>query len=850
MRRLLTLAMLIAATTAGTARSGDAPPIQTQQFRPQWQVGDRWTIETESQQQQTAAENPTRSKAQWRFQVEAVEPIAGQDCFRITARPIQAEEPKTVIWIDRNTLAIKQIQTQLPTPRGYKTVTESYQSATAAPVVGPITVLPIALPQFPEPGLKSVDAYQYETISGPGGVKAVGDVGFSVDIRQSFSKPSTDRIKSLFDDQDTKDLQNRPVIEVQLVTPDLTVRQLWANDAPWPMFTDNGLTQARLIQTDGSDRSADERRGEPQEPDGGSAGASPSDDDGIKNLETADGLERGIAAFTPWSGYWWPIREGRLLIPLGKYDRLTGHTAAVWEKKHNPPGPNVPQWHGYCHAWSAASVLEDEPAKMRVVHASRVRVGLDVGDQKGLLTSCHTQDLANSWGDRFGDGDGSEDPQDLRPDQLWRLLKLHLGQQGVPLVLDVEAGEEVWNYPIYQYEIRYQPTRGGQCKANLTLLMADDAVPPTYQGTKVRKQTYQFTVKMRGSSVVSGSGQWIGRSKQDHPDFAWYPFTAVATNPEVVHAKVKKLVTADQEEPATEPDTQPTNTDTQPSNTDTQPSNTDTQPTNTDTQPSDTSTQPTQPANGSSDSTVERPRPAGRPIVLSPMELVALIANKTPSFEFDVMLDRFDGASYRPGETFFVRVKSEKAGYLSLLQVDSTGTPALLYPTCGEDNRIVAGKLIEIRPRGAAGGFPVIGPAGVVRVKAVATSRPLAFTGSLEEFQSQTPRQSQAPNQRQSGRQDASKGKQAAAASKPTQVQPVQFRLHPTQRQQVQKLLSQKDPQADAAQLGCQKPEEILGPFAQDMTTYYVDTAAVAPAGKKRVSSGKRRSQKTSAKQR
>ena len=61
-------------------------------------------------------------------------------------------------------------------------------------------------------------------------------------------------------------------------------------------------------------------------------------------------------------------------------------------------------------------------------------------------------------------------------------------------------------------------------QAQLTLLMADDAVPPAFRGTKVAKQTYLFTFQMRGGRVVTGSGKWIGRSAQDHPDFAWYPF--------------------------------------------------------------------------------------------------------------------------------------------------------------------------------------------------------------------------------------------------------------------------------------------------------------------------------------
>ena len=67
---------------------------------------------------------------------------------------------------------------------------------------------------------------------------------------------------------------------------------------------------------------------------------------GFRSLETGDGFERGKASALPWSGYWWPTREGKLLRPLGKYDQITGHGAAEWEKTHHPPGPDVPEWFG------------------------------------------------------------------------------------------------------------------------------------------------------------------------------------------------------------------------------------------------------------------------------------------------------------------------------------------------------------------------------------------------------------------------------------------------------------------------------------------------------------------------
>jgi len=185
------------------------------------------------------------------------------------------------------------------------------------------------------------------------------------------------------------------------------------------------------------------------------------------------------------------------------------------------------------------------------------------------------------------------------------------------------------------------------------------------------------------------------------------------------------------------------------------------------------------------------------PVVFSPLELAALIANRTSSFEFDATLDRFDGASYKPGETFFVRVTSEQPGYLYLLQVDSSGTPALLYPTGGEDNRIPGGRAIEIRPANAARGFPVSGPAGMLPLKAVVTSRVLAFSGSLELLQ-------------------------AAAPARQSQGQAAPFRWPPSQQQQIRQLLTDQRVW-DSDQIGARAPQELLGPFAQDMTTVYVD---------------------------
>ncbi len=860
MKRLLILpvCLFLCGSTAFAAQ----PPNPPQQFRPQWQIGQEWTVQTESVQQQVAVGQERVVTAQWQFQVDGVEPIQGQTCLRISVRPLQGghvqDEPKTTVWVDQKTTSIRQIQTQMRTPQGYRTATESYKPGMqAAPIIGPLSILPIALPQFPEEGLKAMETFQYDTISGAGGIKAIGLVGFTTEIQQTFKQPSEEQIKSLRNERGIKDFGNSELVEVELSTADEKVQQVWGVNMPWPVFTDNGTTKATLVAV-GSKRSGQPLPAENAAPTAPAETAAP-DDDGVKAMNRSGAVEQAQSTIRPWSGYWWPIQEGELVGPLAKYDALTGHQAADWEEQHNPSGPNVPRWFGYCHAWAAASVLEGEPNKKRSYPAGEDVVALTVGDQKGLLTACHTEDLANSWGDRFGDGEGSEDPQDLSPDRLWRLLQMHIAQQKVPLIVDVEAGKEVWNYPVYAYVIRYKPAEDDLFLADLTLLMADDAVSPSHRGTKIRKQTCQFTFKMRGGNVLAGSSKWVGASRKDHPDFAWYPYKAVATNPEIHRPEVLELVSS-----GTTPDDSPSATSspalpTAPPTTSSTPS--------TPSTPTTPPTTPTAPPAGPSANPADATEPASRPgavsvnaqqevvepptgpIVVSPLELAALVANKTSSFEFDVMLDRFDGSTYGPGETFFVRVKSSKAGYLYLLQVDSTGTPALLYPTAGEDNRIPADKLLDIKPKNAAGGFPVIGPAGIVRVKAVVTSRPLTFSGSLDPLPTQT-QQQQGRMQPQTPQQTAQRQRRKPRQEQPVQqperqeqpdqsaqaqATPVPFRWHPTQQHQIQELLSAAE-QLSAEQIGCRSPQEILGAFAQDVTTFYVDTKAPAEKSKSKTS--------------
>ena len=333
------------------ARGFAAPPDQLQQFQPQWNVGDQWIVQTQTAQPQVAGKQSEPEPLQWQFSVQKVEKVGDRKCYRIVAKPTDTPHPQTDLWVDCDTKAIQRVQTQLPVQGGYRTVTENYKGdGGAAPVVGTMTVLPIDLPQFAKQGIKGPGTYQYQTQFGADGIKSAGDVGFSTEIQQKFSRPSSDRIKSVLPDDGVKSGAGRQLVEVELATPTQKVRQIWEAGTPWPLFSENAVTKARLIEMKRGKRDESPRGGREPVKDGSSTIRR----GGIKDSPGGGSSEQATANLMPWSGYWWPIHEGRLLGPLAKYDRITGHRAAEWERGKNPPGPDVPRWFGYCHAWSAA----------------------------------------------------------------------------------------------------------------------------------------------------------------------------------------------------------------------------------------------------------------------------------------------------------------------------------------------------------------------------------------------------------------------------------------------------------------------------------------------------------------
>jgi hypothetical protein len=317
-----------------------------------------------------------------------------------------------------------------------------------------------------------------------------------------------------------------------------------------------------------------------------------------------------------------------------------------------------------------------------------------------------------------------------------------------------------------------------------------------------------------------GSGKWLGSSRRNHPDFAWFPYVVRPENPEVEYAKVTQILgtqpadgsTPSPEASRPEGETPPENRPDDSRPTDSRPSgNTPSGAVPDEGTPNDAPPSgPQTPGQASGIQIEQRPEP----LLLDPIDLVSLIASQTSDFALDVSVDRFDGGKYQAGDLVSVAGKSAKDGYLYLLAVDTEGVPSLLYPQPGDDNRVQGKTEFAIPSSKAAYQFRLLRPYGDYRIKAVVCEKPLEFSGLI------TGDPTQAATVQEEGAEQLPQKPDVALNQQ-------KFRWNPTQREQVKALLSEYTSKGKltSEQVDHVDCRAILGAFAQDEVAFYVGKA-------------------------
>ena len=180
--------------------------------------------------------------------------------------------------------------------------------------------------------------------------------------------------------------------------------------------------------------------------------------------------------------------------PLEKYNLLTtGMTAgrALTEYLAAHYDPIAPGWYGLCAYWARAACYEH----VDVLPSSENNIVFRVGDKKGLLTLAHNNDIG-----LLGNG--------VQPEVFHLWLLKYIKDERKAFVADLWAGEEVWSYPIYKYDM--ESSRSGNVESvSVTVYFADDAVEPDYRGTQVHIYHYTYDLFLDGNGAITG-GEWTG----------------------------------------------------------------------------------------------------------------------------------------------------------------------------------------------------------------------------------------------------------------------------------------------------------------------------------------------------
>lgn len=255
------------------------------------------------------------------------------------------------------------------------------------------------------------------------------------------------------------------------------------------------------------------------------------------------------AAHTPWSGYWWPYSIGGLAngmdyrgepAPLQKYDMLLnqtgGDSAAGWYKD-NLYDPDAPSWHGHCGDWAMASIIESIDFYPSV-HGN---ILFRVGDKKGLLTLAHNADVLETANGEY-------------PEVFHEWLLTYIKDLQIPFSADLFPGEEIWNYPIYRYEMESQIQESIE-SVKVKVYFAFDLVEPDYVGTMEMHRNYTYDLYLDEEGAIL-YGEWTGKSELEHPERLLIPVETRTSCPNLDYPTVKNIALAQDDELENENDFQ------------------------------------------------------------------------------------------------------------------------------------------------------------------------------------------------------------------------------------------------------------------------------------------------------
>jgi hypothetical protein len=262
----------------------------------------------------------------------------------------------------------------------------------------------------------------------------------------------------------------------------------------------------------------------------------------------------------PYSGGYYAEQTGGTDVvmvggksPLTKYDEAFHegrNKASAWERENHTTGP---VWAGHCNGFAATAQRHPKEPSRSVV---RNGVTFDPKDVKALLAEIHMNaDYEFLGGNRCEAAGNTNQPsdrqnpevmgecEDINPGTLHAAVANWIGRMRHTLVMDMFRGDEVWNYPLYKYEITnitkniseaqarqyvtggngeyiFNPNAQKFAYVQMTLTYAQATKAETLGKLTPAAMNLTYVLELNAEGEIIG-GEWVGRSVQEHPDFLW-----------------------------------------------------------------------------------------------------------------------------------------------------------------------------------------------------------------------------------------------------------------------------------------------------------------------------------------
>lgn len=239
--------------TGDDKKPADPNPPGSAEVKPAWKVGDSWVVETFADATQARTDKPQQTKpVQWQFTIEKQEKVGDVDAVKVKVEcQLPGQQPQTALWLDQKRLSLVQMQTQFAVQGEKRTVTEKYtHGQLGAPVFVPVTAIPLDIPCFLEKGVKATKFAYTATQPLPPGIKNADAGGFEYEVTQATRPVTAAEMKKFtpLAKSFVKSIQDKPTVVFDMTAGSRQVTQVWQADLPWPVYSTNGRTEARLVK--------------------------------------------------------------------------------------------------------------------------------------------------------------------------------------------------------------------------------------------------------------------------------------------------------------------------------------------------------------------------------------------------------------------------------------------------------------------------------------------------------------------------------------------------------------------------------------------------------------------------